>query len=36
MPIARLHEALAAELAEMEAAGTRKGLEDVVTAALGG
>ncbi len=34
MPIARLHEALAAELAEMEAAGTRKGPEDVVTAVL--
>jgi glycine C-acetyltransferase len=32
MPIDRLHDALAAELAEMETAGTRKGDEDVVTA----
>jgi len=36
MPIDRLHEALAAELAEMETAGTRKGDEDVFTEVLPG
>ena len=35
MPIDRLHETLATEMAEMDAAGTRKGAEDVVTAVLG-
>ena len=34
MPIDRLHDALAAELAEMDAAGTRKGSEDVVSAVV--
>ncbi len=34
MPIDRLHETLAAELAEMEIAGTCKGSEDVFTAVL--
>ena len=34
MPTDRLDETLAAELAEMEAAGTRKGSEDVVTGVL--
>ena len=34
MPIDRLHDALAAELAEMETAGTRKGDEDVFTEVL--
>ena len=31
MPTERLHDTLAAELAELEAAGTLKGNEDVVT-----
>ena len=34
MPSDRLHQTLAAELAELDAAGTRKGTEDVVTAVL--
>ena len=34
MPIDRLHQALAAEMAEMKAAGTLKGSEDVFTAVL--
>ncbi len=36
MPIDRLHDTLAAEMAEMETAGTRKGDEDVFTAVLPG